>query len=403
MGTRMAPSYANLFMGRFEQHAIANALHKPLIWWRFIDDIFLIWTEGEEHLKHFISHLNSIHPYIKFTHEYSNSPHQTLPFLDVQVHLSNNHIETDLHTKPTDKHQYLLKTTCHPSHTKQTIPFSLFLRIRRICSNDAFFDNRSEELIKHLIKRGYSRKILQRDANRIRAIPRHATLQSQEQKTTKADRTPFVISFNPALPKISSVVEKHITILRSSTNCKNAFPHPPVIAYKRNASLRDLLVHSELPENKPSDQQPTGIHKCNHPRCLTCSFLQEGQTSYTFFTTKETREITNYISCHSKNLIYLIQCKKCHCQYIGETKRQLNERFGEHRRSILNDHQLSNPTPVSLHFNQLGHSINDVHIIPLELMRSTRDSVRKAREAHLINKAKTLHPLGINRRDEAHQ
>ena len=351
MGTRMAPSYANLFMGRFEQHAIANALHKLIIWWRFIDDIFLIWTEGEEHLKHFISHLNSIHPYIKFTHEYSNSPHQTLPFLDVQVHLSNNHIETDLHTKPTDKHQYLLKTSCHPSHTKQTIPFSLFLRIRRISSNDAFFDNRSEELIKHLIKRGYSRKILQRDANRVRAIPRHATLQSQEQKTTKADRTPFVISFNPA-PKISSVVEKHITILQSSTNCKKAFPHPPVIAYKRNASLRDLQVHSELPVNKPSDQRPTGIHKCNHPRCLTCSFLQEGQTSFTIFTTKETREITNYISCHSKNLIYLIQCKKCHCQYIGETKRQLNGRFGEHRRSILNHHQLSNPTPVSLHFNQ---------------------------------------------------
>ena len=83
---------------------------------------------------------------------------------------------------------------------------------------------------------------------------------------------------------------------------------------------------------------------------------------------------------------------------LWETKRQLNERFGEHRRSILNHHQLINPTPVSLHFNQPGHSINDVHLIPLELIRSKRDSVRKAREAHLINKAKTLHPLGINRR-----
>ena len=132
---------------------------------------------------------------------YPNSPHQTLPFLDVQVHLSNNHIETDLHTKPTDKHQYLLKTSCHPSHTKQTIPFSLFLRIRRICSNDAFFDNRSEELIKHLIKRGYSRKILQRDANRVRAIPRHATLQSQEQKTTKADRSPLSYPSTLHFPK----------------------------------------------------------------------------------------------------------------------------------------------------------------------------------------------------------
>ena len=37
----------------------------------------------------------------------------------------------------------------------------------------------------------------------------------------------------------------------------------------------------------------------------------------------------------------------------------------------------------------------------MKLIRSKCDSVRKAREAHLINKAKTLHPFGINRRDEA--
>ena len=174
-------------------------------------------------------------------------------------------------------------------------------------------------------------------------------------------------------------------------------------SYTMNTIKRDLLVHSELPQNKPSNQQPAGIHKCNHPRCLTCSFFQEGQTNYTFFNTNESRKISDYISCNSKNLIYLIQCKKCHSQYIGETKRKLNERFGEHRRSILNHHQLLNPTPVSLHFNQPGHSINDVQLIPLELIRSKRDSVRNAREAHLINKAKTLHPLGINRRDETRQ
>ena len=78
MRTRMAPSYANLFIGKFEQQAIDNSLLKPFIWWRLIDDIFMIWTHGEEHLKSFIGFLNSIHPSIKFTHEYSNSRHQTL-------------------------------------------------------------------------------------------------------------------------------------------------------------------------------------------------------------------------------------------------------------------------------------------------------------------------------------
>ena len=77
-----------------------------------------------------------------------------------------------------------------------------------------------------------------------RAIPRHATLQPQEQKTTKTDRTPFVISFNPALPNISCVVKKHITILQSSTNCKKAFPCPPVIAY--NSNVKQVCVMSYL-------------------------------------------------------------------------------------------------------------------------------------------------------------
>ena len=129
-------------------------------------------------------------------------------------------------------------------------------------------------------------------------------------------------------------------------------------------------------------------------------FSTRGSNKLYFFTTvNEARNITDSISCHSKNLIYLIECEKCHLQYIGETKRQLNERFGEHRRSILNHQQLSTTTPVSLHFNQAG--VNDVRLILIE--RETR----KAREAYLINKAKTSHPFGIDtgidRRDEARQ
>ena len=228
------------------------------------------------------------------------------------------------------------------------------------------------------------------------------TLQPQEKKSgAKTDRTPFVTSFNPALPKISSVVNKYTALLQSTANCKKAFPNPPVIAYRRNASLRDLLVHSTLPHENLSGQQPAGIKKCNYPSCLSCSFLWEGQTNYTLITTNEARKITHSISCQSKNLIYLIECKRCHLQYIGETKRQLSERFGEHWRSILNRQQLTTTTPVSLHFNQAGHSTNDVHLIPTELIHSKRDSVRKAREAHLINKAKTLHPFGLNKRDRS--
>ena len=60
----------------------------------------------------------------------------------------------------------------------------------------------------------------------------------------------------------------------------------------------------------------------------------------------------------------------------------------------------SSVSRAKAHFNQPGHSIDHLLLTPLELIHNTRDSVRKAREAHLINKAMTLEPPGINRRDE---
>ena len=32
----------------------------------------------------------------------------------------------------------------------------------------------------------------------------------------------------------------------------------------------------------------------------------------------------------------MIQCNRCHLQYIGETKRRLKDRFNEHRRTLDN-------------------------------------------------------------------
>ena len=181
------------------------------------------------------------------------------------------------------------------TQTKKAIPFSLFLRIRRIGSTDTFFDQRSRELIEYLIKRGYSRTSLQRDANRVRSIPRHPRKQIRQDWPNALST-----SFNPALPKILSVVNKYTTLLQSTANCKKAFPNPPVIAYRRNASLRAPLVHSTLPHENSSSQQPAGIKKCNHPRCLTCSLRREGQTNYTFLQpTKLEKSPTPYLATHS--------------------------------------------------------------------------------------------------------
>ena len=67
----LAPTYAILFMDYLEDKILNSFAEKPLVWWRYIDDIFMIWQHAEEKLKRFLKILNSCHPTIKFTAKYS--------------------------------------------------------------------------------------------------------------------------------------------------------------------------------------------------------------------------------------------------------------------------------------------------------------------------------------------
>ena len=67
MGTRVAPSYANIFMNDFEERHVYSYRLQPVAWYRYIDDIFCLWQHGEDELEKFTTHLNSVHETIKFT------------------------------------------------------------------------------------------------------------------------------------------------------------------------------------------------------------------------------------------------------------------------------------------------------------------------------------------------
>ena len=129
----MAPAYAKIAMSIFERSLQTGSGSKTLVWLRYIDDILAIWTYGEGKFKDCLSYINSIHSSFQFTCNYSN---ECVQFLDVSVSVDNSGIiATDMYVKPTDTHQYLLATSCHPNHTKRSIHYCQVLRILRICSS----------------------------------------------------------------------------------------------------------------------------------------------------------------------------------------------------------------------------------------------------------------------------
>ena len=143
MGTRMAPSYANIFIGDLERRILTQMDQRPDIWWRYIDDVFAIWSHGEERLIEFIKLINQVHPKIQFTAVWSN---RSTAFLNVMVTIEEGRLTTYLITKPTNMHQYLHKYSCHPAHCKSTIAYSQALRLRQMCSDSDTYLRRTEEL-----------------------------------------------------------------------------------------------------------------------------------------------------------------------------------------------------------------------------------------------------------------
>ena len=137
--------------------------------------------------------------------------------------------------------------------------------------------------------------------------------------TSQPSRVPLVITYNPALHSISTIIQRHFKILSSSPRRNGVFQTTPLVAFRRTDNLSDILVTSKLRTDKQTNVMK-GPFRCGK-NCITCRYITDGRTNYTFSATGETRTIRDRIDCNSRNLIYMIHCLRCNKQYIGETKR----------------------------------------------------------------------------------
>jgi hypothetical protein len=388
MGTKVAPTYACLFMGSLENKILqAWKGPAPHLWRRYIDDIFFIWRASVEDLEAFIKFINDQHPYIKFTATYDNTT-KTIPFLDMSVSINDDGLlETDLFRKETAKVQYLLTSSCHPGHITKNIPFSLAYTVKRICSKDEDFKLRLEQLRQNLLSRSYPPKIIDDAFKRVIKIDRLEAIKRVTK--TKEDTTVLVTTYHPLMPSVSNIIKKHWKVMvDNSPEMNNVFKKPSIVAYKRQKNLQDILVRSKLPPKRPNRVIP-GFGKCDSFTCTTHAFAPPGITKkHVCNYTNMSYDITSSINCQTRNVIYKITCEKCPTfVYIGETERTFHKRFSEHRLDAINQDQKK---PCGIHFSKPGHSVKDIQAIAFEQVFRKDPIFRKERESWWINKYQAI-------------
>ena len=454
MGTRVAPSYAINTLGVFEDQFVYSYKLKCLVYLRYIDDIFILWTHGLETLQEFNIYLNSCTPHFKFTFEWS---HAQVSFLDTLIKICDNQIVTDLYTKPTDSHNYLVYKSSHPQRCKDSIPYSQFLRIRRICSDIQDFDIHVVTFATYFLQRGYPLDLIKEAALKARETNRLSLLHPGVKNKDNNDKVFLITTYHPHDHSLRNILFQNWDILGRSPTTDFVHKRKLMCGYRRPKNLRDHLmtakvpyklgdeaadphhtlalqqsskVQGELPtvqprpkqrsileflrikpKTSPTIQNPTTSVKrqgtdptkrghtfCNLRSCRYCDLLNK-TGHITSFTTGSQHTCMSNISCRSSNVIYAITCSICGIQYVGQTSVRLKDRFVHHFRDI----ELSNPDKtVGRHFSQRNHrGSKDMTISVLEFIKAPPKSpkaviIRNRIERFWTHRLRTLAPQGLN-------
>ena len=147
-------------------------------------------SSTRKELKQFINPVNSFHPALKYTPQISKT---SIAFLDINVSIHNNGLSTTVYYKPTDSHSYLLHPSSHPNHVKNSIPFSQFLRLRRLCSDKLHFSNKSEEILQFFKKRGNPDSVVKTAQQRAQTTNQQSAKQTSQKEDNQ--RIPFTLTF----------------------------------------------------------------------------------------------------------------------------------------------------------------------------------------------------------------
>ena len=247
MGTKMAVDFAVTFMAHIEKQLLATSPHKPLIWKRFIDDIFSVWTLPKAEINNFVEFTNTFHITIKFTHEMSS---EKIVFLDTEVFkgprfIIDKILDHQTHFKPTETFQYTHFSSCHPLSVKRGFVKGEALRLLRTNSVTESFEFKKLQFLTRLLERGYPKSFAEDILTEIKFSVRNTALQSKSKTSKKI--IPFVTTFNPATPNLKKILIKHWHLIAGNPNLAQIFKNPPMVAHRKDKSLKNYLVRARIP------------------------------------------------------------------------------------------------------------------------------------------------------------
>ena len=382
MGCICGPSIANLYVYILEIKWYH--IEKPLVYFRFIDDTIMALKYKLNFQKYQDSFI-----YLKFT---ENSGDE-INFLDLNISFNKitKKLDFSVHIKPTNSFDYLRKNSNHPGHIFSNIPKSIFIRNRRICSYYSDYVIVSNMHINQLINRGYEKNSLIRLCKSIGNVDRNSLLPYKEKInnffSNETKNFIYLDIFNYNL-NIKSIVYKHFKNIFANYNFKLNY------IYKNNCNLNNAFVHN----SKINITKKCKTKKCLEKNCKICKYIYAKDYFKLDKNSNVKMKLMNNASCLTKNIIYIIICKRCSMLYVGESCKSLRDRATQHINHITKfiPYEKYENKEVARHFRSKKHKLSDFKIC---VFRSDLEEIEKRKnlELDLISRLNTNKKRCINK------
>ena len=174
------------------------------------------------------------------------------------------------------------------------------------------------------LERGYSSKLVRKKILRARKIPRNDKKKSQGNDS----KVTFNVRYYPVFRHLKSQLKELNVILTSDEDHKKVFPEVPIIEFKNNKKWKSALVRGTLPDvNEVGRSKPCYGKR---PPCQSCSNM-ENTMSFKSKHPKEVYQIKKNVSCNSKTVVYLIECRVCRMQYNGSAMGKFSARANNYK------------------------------------------------------------------------
>ncbi len=211
-----------------------------------------------------------------------------------------------LYTKPTDSHSYLLYESCHPKHIMASIPYSQFLRIRRICTNWTDFLSNALALVNYLTARHYPIAEVLDSLVKVNKIDRESALKGSTNKQAPQEekhRFFLITTYNPSNPDIRDIVMKHWQKFGRVKSTRIMLDTEIIFGHRNCPNIKDKIVRAKVhtpgeSHSKPAKKSCNRKSTCRYcPRMCHTGTITNIQNGRTYRTMAKT-------NCQSSNLVY---------------------------------------------------------------------------------------------------